>query len=86
MPWVRETTRLAGNDLAGIPIGRERAAVIAAIDKLIDDPGGADIAKLYEGTWHLREGHWRVIFETDTDAGIIRILRAVRRNEDTYGG
>jgi hypothetical protein len=86
VPWVREATRRAGKDVADIPTGRERAALIAAIDNLVDDPGAADIAKLYEGTWHLREGHWRVIVETDTDAGILRILRVLRWNEDTCGG
>jgi mRNA-degrading endonuclease RelE of RelBE toxin-antitoxin system len=55
MPWSLEVTRPARKDLEGLP-AHDRTAVVEAIDRLLNDPGGADIKKLGGSEWRLRVG------------------------------
>jgi mRNA interferase RelE/StbE len=80
MPWSLEVTRPARKDLEGLP-AHDRTAVVEAIDRLLNDPGGADIKKLGGSEWRLRVGRWRVRFEMDNQAGLLRILRVLARKE-----
>jgi mRNA interferase RelE/StbE len=80
MPWSLEVTRPARKDLETLS-DRDRTAVIEAIDQLVADPGGADIRKLGGNEWRLRVGRWRVRFDMDSRAGVLRILRVLARKE-----
>ena len=86
MPWRLEVARPARRDLDKVQQQRDREAIAAAIECLTDNPGAVDIRKLEGGTWRLRVGRWRVIFEMDNESGAIRILRVRPRNEGTYRG
>ena len=52
-----------------------------ALDRLAENPGSVDIAKLGGNEWRLRVGSWRVRFEMDNRAGVLRILRVLPRKE-----
>jgi mRNA interferase RelE/StbE len=80
MPWSLEVTRPARKDLEGLP-AHDRPAVVEAVDRLLNDPGGADIKNLGGSEWRLRVGRWRVRFEMDNQAGLLRILRVLARKE-----
>ena len=80
MPWSLEVTRPARKDLEGLPTD-DRAAVVEAIDRLLNTPGEVDIKKLGGTEWRLRVGRWRVRFEMDNQAGVLRILRVLARKE-----
>jgi len=80
VPWALEVTRPARKDLEGMPAG-DRMAILATIDRLVDEPGGTDIKKLGRSEWRLRVGRWRVRFEMDNQAGALRILRVLARKE-----
>jgi len=43
------------------------------------------IKNLGRGMYRVRAGDWRVIYEIDDAALVVRIARIVRRNERTYG-
>jgi mRNA interferase RelE/StbE len=54
-----------------------------AIDALADDPRPA-ACRLLPGdrrTWGLRVRDWRVLYEIDDSAGIVRILRVLHRSK-----
>ncbi len=80
MPWSLELTRPARKDIEGLS-PHDRAAVVEAIDRLLNDPGEVDIKKLGGTEWRLRVGRWRVRFEMDSRAGVLRILRVLARKE-----
>lgn len=80
MPWELEVAPRAGRDLVTLA-ARDRDAVRAALDRLRDDPGMADLAKLSgrPNEWRLRVGRLRVILELDNASGTIRALRVLPR-------
>jgi len=69
----------AKKDLAGLPAS-DQAAVLAALERMADDPGRSDIAKLrgQDAEWRLRVGRWRVRFVLD--AATIDVLRVLPRD------
>ena len=85
MPWRLTFTRRAEQDLDGVPAS-DQIRIRERLDHLTDDPGSTGIIKLAgrEREWRLRVGRWRVRLELDNDAGQIRVLRVLRRDEGTY--
>ena len=67
-------------------------AVHGAILTLSDDPRPPGAIKLAGGSnvWRIRiriEGrHWRVVYQIDDRANVVRVLRVVARDEGTYRG
>jgi mRNA-degrading endonuclease RelE of RelBE toxin-antitoxin system len=80
MPWSLELTRPARKGLEELP-SHDRDAVIRAFDRLLSNPGEADIKKLGGTKRRLRVGRWRVRFEMDNRSGKLRILRVLARKE-----
>lgn len=81
MPWTLIITSPAQKDLSKVPL-RDRDAISRALDRMIADPGAADIKKLagQEGRWRLRVGAWRAILRMDNTEGIIHVVRILPRS------
>ena len=59
-----------------------QARIIEALEGLRADPAQGDITRLtgiQPPEWRLRVGDWRIRFERDHDARIVRILRVLPR-------
>jgi mRNA interferase RelE/StbE len=78
-PWAVEFERRADKDLERLdPQVKQR--VLAAIGRLSDDPGGADLRSLRgRAESRLRVGDWRVIIQLDVAARAIIIQRILPR-------
>lgn len=78
-PWSVEFEPRADKDLERLdPPVKQR--VLAAIDRVVDDPGGAALRKLKgRAESRLRVGDWRVIVELDIAARTIVIERILPR-------
>jgi mRNA-degrading endonuclease RelE of RelBE toxin-antitoxin system len=78
-PWAVEFERRAEKDLERLdPQVKQR--VLAAIGRLADDPGNADLRRLKgRAESRLRVGDWRVIVELDVAARAIIIERILPR-------
>ncbi len=60
--------------------------VKAALLALRNDPRPAGRLKLAgEGGWRIREGDWRVIYDSDDGAQLVTVLR-VKHRRDAYRG
>ena len=70
MPWRLIVTRPAEKDLADLP-GPDKLAVLAALERLVNNPGTADLRKLTgrPNEWRLRVGRWRVLLWEVTPDG-----------------
>jgi len=64
----------------------DQTRIIAAVERLAEDPGSADIKKLKAGSeeWRLRVGSWRVRFRFEKGDGAIEVLRVLPRSKG-YG-
>lgn len=80
MAWRIRLSRTARKQLANVP-QQDRERVIAALDRLADDPYQTDIRKLTGSNdeWRLRVGQWRVRFSFDYETNAIDILRVLPR-------
>lgn len=69
----------AGRDFKRLdrPVKRR---IIAAVDRLTDDPPAGDVVKLTNTEeWRLRVGDWRVRFERYAQTGVVNVLRVLPR-------
>jgi mRNA interferase RelE/StbE len=76
--------RNAEKDLDRLPPGF-RSRIIAAIRRLADEPRPPGCRKLIGGTddWRIRVGAYRILYEIDDRAKVLRINR-VRHRRDVY--
>lgn len=84
MSWTYEFAPSARKDLRKL----ERPVIErirAALDRLVET-GQGDVKRLTaaDGDLRLRVGDWRIRYERDDAAQLIRILWVRRRREDTY--
>jgi mRNA-degrading endonuclease RelE of RelBE toxin-antitoxin system len=86
--WDYRFARRAERDLDDVSDKDDRKRILEALDGLVTDlaPSGADVVKLGSSgnQWRLRVGRWRLIFERDTQAQLILVLRVLPRSEGTY--
>lgn len=83
-PWSVEFERRADRDLEQLDPQVKRR-VLGAIDRLVSDPGSADLRKLRgRPESRLRVGDWRVILELDVASRTIVIERVLPRGR-AYG-
>jgi mRNA-degrading endonuclease RelE of RelBE toxin-antitoxin system len=81
MPWELQVSKKARRELAALEPA-DRAAIIAAIRQLANDPSRGDFKKLQGGRgWRLRVGHWRVRLELDSRSGVMRVLHVLNRRD-----
>lgn len=80
--WKLSLTRPAERDLQSLPRA-DLVAVVRALDRLAEDPHGADIKKLQgsRDQWRLRVGNWRIRFRFDKTAHEIEVQRVLDRRE-----
>ena len=79
-PWRVEVTAAAERDLRRLdPATQQR--VIVVLERLAADPQRGDIRKLQgpANEWRVRVGDWRIRFERDDRARLVRILRVLPR-------
>lgn len=86
MPWKLVVTEGARKALRGMS-KQDRQAIGQALNRMIDEPGSVDLAKLAGATdeWRLRVGQWRVRLELDNSTGTMYALRVLPR-KDAYRG
>lgn len=83
MAWQLEVSRRARRDLADMSPA-DRAAMVAALDRLASDPSSVDFKKLAGGNgWRLRVGQWRAEIALRSGAGVMLVSR-VRNRRDAY--
>jgi len=66
---------------------RDRLRIDRALLEMEADLFGGDVIPLkgeYDGAFRRRVGSWRILFEPDTDAGVVIIHDIVRRSSTTY--
>ncbi len=74
--------RAAQRDLKGLPAA-EFARVVARIRGLVGNPRPPGSRKLRgsQSDWRLRIGDYRVIYEIDDGAKVVRVMRVRHRSE-----
>ncbi len=79
--WSWSMTPRAARDLERLPV-EARRRIVAALDRLADDPATADIRKLagLKDTWRLRAGDYRARFRPDHQARTFVVLRIDNRS------
>jgi mRNA-degrading endonuclease RelE of RelBE toxin-antitoxin system len=82
MPWRVDLARRAERDLDRLSV-EDRDAVLAALERLGDDPSSVDYRKLAGSSsgWHLPVGRWRVLIEADNRAGVLTATRVLDRRD-----
>jgi mRNA interferase RelE/StbE len=80
MPWRLEVSRRARRDLLALP-PEARRAIGQALERLANDPSGADLKKLSDGSWRLRVGQWRAILDLDNETGLMSVQRVMNRRD-----
>lgn len=65
---------------------RQNDPVVTAILALRENPRPKGTLKLVgsEQLWRVRVGQYRIIYSIDDSEAIVRVVRVVRRSEDTY--
>lgn len=65
---------------------RIKSEIIAAIDKLADDPRPFDYKKLVDskGLYRIKIKQYRVIYFVKDNLLVISVVRIAKRGEDTY--
>jgi len=76
------TERAAERDLRRLPPG-DFERIIAVIRALAADPRPPGSRKMVgsKSDWRIRIGTWRVIYEVDDEAEVVRIMRVGHRRE-----
>jgi len=76
------TERAAERDLRRLPSG-DFERILAVIRALAADPRPPGSRKMVgsKSDWRIRIGTWRVIYEVDDEAEVVRIMRVGHRRE-----
>ena len=77
-----EIKRSASRELEDLPTKKDRRLVIHRISKLANDPRPPGSEKLAGGDrYRVRQGVYRVVYEIDDDAQVVRIVKVGHRRE-----
>jgi mRNA interferase RelE/StbE len=74
--------------LTGLP-QRDRVRIVAAIDLLAEDPrprGSRPVRTASKGTYRVRVGDYRIVYEVLDDERVVIIARVRRKGKGTYRG
>ena len=82
MPWSLRYTQFARRQLRRLS-NSDQKIIKQAVDKMVRDPGSADLTKLSgrKNEWRLRIGTWRVIFWFENNTGTMWVLKILPRRE-----
>ena len=83
MYQIINASRRVERELDKLP-ERDLERVVAAIQKLANNPRPVGVAKLAQNIHRIRVGRYRVIFAIDDTAKIVVITQVKKRNESTY--
>ena len=78
--WHYLLTNPARRDLRRLD-SQMRSRVVAALDRLAEDPYSGDIRQVHDGgdQWRLRVGDWRVRYRLEETTATIVVLRILPR-------
>ncbi len=86
MAYRIEIASTARKQMLAIP-KQARAEIARTIDSLANTPRPSGCKKLRRtDLWRLRVGRYRVIYTIDDKAGLLIVVKAAARREDTYQG
>ena len=85
MPYRVELAPAAQRQLRRLPaVARSRLAAPILDLARSPRPPGARKVRGQAGTWRLRVGQYRVVYDIHDEKGLIVLLRVARRSESTY--
>ena len=83
MYQILNASRRVERELDKIP-EREHGKIVAAIERLAENPRPFGVQKLADAIFRIRIGHYRVIYTIDDKAKIVVITAVKKRSESTY--
>ena len=87
MSWVCEFTEDAERDLRNLPKAIQKRVARVMI-QMASDPFQGDVKSLQGEEWksifRRRIGDYRILFTTDRETEIVRVLRILLRSSKTY--
>ena len=85
MPYRVDLAPAAQRELRRLPaLARSRLAAPILELARSPRPPGARKVRGHPGTWRIRVGPYRVVYDIHDDMALIVILRVARRSESTY--
>jgi mRNA-degrading endonuclease RelE of RelBE toxin-antitoxin system len=83
-PWRVVVTAAARRELDRLPVS-VAAAVLETLDSIAENPRrlGRPLMLEHEGRYSARRGPYRIIYETDEDDHLVRVL-AIGHRRDVY--
>ncbi|HEY3744473.1 MAG TPA: type II toxin-antitoxin system RelE/ParE family toxin [Bryobacteraceae bacterium] len=83
MNWILLVTQPARKALARLP-ERDQHRIVAAMDRMAEDPFTGDIKRLEPDAWRRRVGNYRIFYDLDIDERTIVVTGIERRTSTTY--
>ncbi len=83
MPYQIEFSPAAAREFRKLP-SEPKQRIARSIDKLADDPRPDGVKKLFDGSFRIRIGDYRVLYQVH-DAMLLIIVLRVRNRKDAYG-